>query len=75
MYVRFITPDSGAELAGIKAGDIIIGADGETVTTMDDLNEIKNRFSAGDTITLTIYRDGESMDVDVVMTEVTDSSE
>ena len=75
VYVRFITPDSGAELAGIKAGDIIIGADGETVTTMDDLNEIKNRFSAGDTITLTIYRDGESMDVDVVMTEVTDSSE
>ena len=75
VYVRFITPDSGAELAGIKAGDIIIGADGETVTTMDDLNEIKNRFSAGDTITLTIYRDGESMDVDVVMTEVNDSSE
>lgn len=75
VYVRFITPDSGAELAGIKAGDIIIGADGETVTTMDDLNEIKNRFSAGDTITLTVYRDGESMDIDVVMTEVTDSSE
>ena len=75
VYVRFITPDSGAELAGIKAGDIIIGADGETVTTMDDLNEIKNRFSAGDTITLTIYRDGESMDIDVVMTEVTDSTE
>lgn len=73
VYVRFINPDSGAEKAGIKAGDIVIGAAGETITSMDELNEIKNRYSAGDTLTLTIYRDGKSIDVDVVLDEATQS--
>ena len=73
VYVRFIEPESGAEKAGIKAGDIVIGAAGETITNMDELNEIKNRYSAGDTLTLTIYRDGKSIDVDVVLDEATQS--
>lgn len=69
--VRFVTPDSGAEKAGIKAGDIIIGVNGESITTMDELTAIKNSFSAGDTITVTIYRDGTNMDIDIVLSEVT----
>ena len=73
VYVRFIEPESGAEKAGIKAGDIVIGAAGETITNMDELNEIKNRYSAGDILTLTIYRDGKSIDVDVVLDEATQS--
>lgn len=73
VYVRFIEPESGAEKAGIKAGDIVIGAAGETITSMDELNDIKNRYSAGDTLTLTIYRDGKSIDVDVVLDEATQS--
>lgn len=73
VYVRFINPDSCAENAGIKAGDIIIGADGETVTCMSELNEIKSRFSAGDTMVLTIYRDGVSMDIELVLDEATAS--
>lgn len=73
--VRFVTPDSGAEAAGIKAGDIIIGANGQSITTMDELNAIKNNFSAGDTITLTIYRDNVNMDVDIVLGEVTQDTQ
>lgn len=73
VYVRFINPDSCAEKAGIKAGDIIIGADGETITCMDELNEIKARFSAGDTMVITIYRDGVSMDIELVLDEATAS--
>lgn len=71
VYVRFVTPDSPAEDAGIKAGDIIIGIQGESITTMDELNDIKNQYSAGDTITLTIYRDGINMDVNLVLGEAT----
>lgn len=73
--VRFVTPDSGAEAAGVKAGDIIIGANGQSITTMDELTAIKNNFSAGDTITLTIYRDNVNIDVDVVLGEVTQSNQ
>ncbi len=71
VYVRFVTPDSAAERAGIKAGDIVIGIQGEAIITMDELNEIKNQYSAGDTITLTIYRDGTNMDVDLTLDEAT----
>ncbi len=71
VYVRFVTPESAAEIAGIKAGDIIIGIQGESITTMNELNNIKNQYSAGDTITLTIYRDGVNMDVDLVLGEAT----
>lgn len=72
--VRFITPESGAEAAGIKAGDIIIGVNDSSISTMDELTEAKNQFSAGDTITLNIYRDGVSMNVVVVLSETTNGS-
>lgn len=75
VYVRFITPGSGAEAAGIQAGDIIIGLNGDTITTMSELTDEKNNFKAGDTVTLTIYRNGQSMDVDVVLGEVTSENE
>ena len=41
---------------------------------MDELTEAKNQFSAGDTITLNIYRDGVSMNVTVVLSETTNGS-
>ncbi len=67
VYVREITPGSGAEKAGIQIDDIIIGADGETVTSMDDLNKYKRRHSAGETMTITVYRNGEAIDLQVVL--------
>ncbi len=72
--VRFVTPESGAEEAGIKTGDIIIGVNDDAITTMDELTEAKNQFSAGDTVTLNIYRDGVSINIDVVLSEVTNGS-
>ena len=69
VYVRFVEPESGAEAAGIKPGDIVIGLDGKTITSMDELNSVKANHKAGDTVTLTIYRDGENSDVSVVLGE------
>lgn len=71
VYVRFVTPDSAAAKAGIKAGDIVIGIQGESITTMDELNAIKNQYSAGDTITLTIYRDGSNLEAELTLDEAT----
>ncbi len=68
-YVRSVVEFSPAEKAGLKVGDIIIKADGKEVKTMDELNEIKNKHSIGDTITLTINRDGTEKTVDVTLTE------
>ena len=57
-YVRSVEDYSPAEKAGLKIGDIIIEADGQTVESMDDLNKVKNSHQIGDTMTLKIYRNG-----------------
>lgn len=57
IYVRFIDPSSSAAESGINAGDIIVGINGTPITTMDELNEIKDKFSAGDSVTLSVYRE------------------
>ncbi len=71
LYVRSVTPNGAAAIAGIQAGDIIIGVNGEPVSTTDELNEKKNEFKAGDIITLTISRNGTDVDVEVTLQEVT----
>lgn len=75
IYVRTVSEGSAAEAAGIKIGDIIIGINDEAVTTMDELNSIKNKFKAGDTVTLKIHRDGQDIDVDLVLHEAQDEME
>lgn len=70
-YVMKVVEGSGADKAGIRTGDIIIGIEGETVKTMEELNAVKNNFAVGDTVTLTIYRGGQNFDVDVTLTEST----
>ncbi len=54
--VWFITPDSAAEKSGIEAGDIIIGLDGQSIYTMEELNKMLDSYSAGDTVKITVYR-------------------
>ena len=69
IYVKTLETFSAAEKAGIKVGDVIIAADGQDVETMDELNEIKNAKEIGDKMTLTIWRDGETQDIEVTLQE------
>lgn len=68
-YVRSVEDYSPAEKAGLKIGDIIIEADGQTVESMDDLNEIKNGHQIGDKMTLKIYRSGKEETVELTLAE------
>ena len=56
VYVSAVVPESTAERAGIKTHDIIIGMDGERIALHTDLTNRLAACSAGDVITLTIYR-------------------
>ena len=67
VYVTYVAPDSGAWTAGVRKGDIITAINGTAVSSVDALNTVKNRFSAGDTVTLTIYRSGQTADVDITL--------
>ncbi len=65
--VNSVAENSPAARAGIRTGDLIIKADGETVTSVAKINQIRVRHKIGDKIVLTIYRDGELKDVEIVL--------
>lgn len=67
LYIGEIEQFSPAEKAGLKIGDIIVGADGKTVKTFDDLKEIKNSKNEGDSIKLELIRNKKSINLDVVL--------
>lgn len=69
VYIQSITEFSAAEKAGLRPGDVIIQCDGQTIETVDELNEIRDQHQVGDTLTLTIVRNGERMEVSVTLEE------
>lgn len=69
IYVRSIEDFSAAQKAGVKAGDVITGADGKNLTTMDELNKIKSTHKIDEEMTLNIYRDGKQIDITVKLGE------
>ena len=68
-YVRSVEDFSPAQKAGLQAGDVIVKVDGQSITTMDELNDIKNSHKVGDVLTLTINRNGEEKDLKVTLEE------
>ena len=69
IYVVTVDEFSAAEKAGLKAGDVIIEADGKRIKTMNELNEIKNTHSIGDTMKLKIHRDGAEKEITLTLGE------
>ena len=69
VYIRSIQDFSPAQKAGLKAGDIITKADGTEVDSVEKLNEIKNKHNVGDTMELTINRDGNEQTITVTLAE------
>ena len=69
LSVYSVSPGSGAAAAGIQEGDLIVKADGEVLNTSEKLNEIRDKKSPGEYLTLTIIRNGELKDVDVLLGE------
>lgn len=68
LYVVEVTEFSSAEKAGLKAGDIIVKADGNRITTFDEFKAVKNGKEEGDEISLEVIRNGESKTINVKLT-------
>lgn len=66
-FVSQVMADSSAEKAGLKSGDVIIGVDGNKIKTFDELRSKVASKGAGKKIKLKIYRDGETMELPVVL--------
>ncbi len=69
IYVKSIEDFSAAEKAEVKVGDVIIEADGKKITTMDELNEIKNTHKIGDEMKIKVNRNGQEKELTLTLGE------
>ncbi len=69
VYVEEILKDGPAEKSDLKVGDIITEVDGKKVTSINEINAIKNKLNVGDTITLKVYRDDKYETVKITLAE------
>ena len=69
IYVKSVEDFSSAEKGGLKAGDVILEADGKSIKSMDELNEIKNSHQIGDTMKLKVNRNGSEKEITLTLGE------
>ena len=72
LYVSAVEEKSDAAAKGIQQGDLITAVNGNPASATSDILTVKNTLSVGDTITFTIWRDGETFDVDVTLVDEND---
>ncbi|WP_304427047.1 S1C family serine protease, partial [uncultured Adlercreutzia sp.] len=65
--VAAVSEGSGAAAAGIQEGDVITAFDGETVEGASDLMLAVRGKQPGDTVTLTVNRNGQTQDIQVTL--------
>ena len=62
-----MNPGSAADEAGIQVGDFIVSAAGTDVSSSQDLLKVRRQFRVGDEMPLTLWRDGERLEVTLVL--------
>jgi S1-C subfamily serine protease len=69
VLVRLVEPGSPAAQAGVQLRDVITAFDGQPLKEEAALSKALNGHKPGDTVTLTLLRDGKTMDVKVTLGE------
>jgi Do/DeqQ family serine protease len=68
-YIKAVTPNSGAQKAGLKKGDVIIKLDNQNIATYADLSGYINTKRPNDKVDVTILRDGSNKTLPVVLSK------
>ena len=71
LYIVEVNEFSPAEKAGLKAGDLIVKADGKRVKTFEELQEVKNSKEEGDSINIEFIREGKTQNATITLTSNT----
>ena len=64
-----VWPDSAAEKAGLKQGDIVLEFNGEKITLDNSLAKIIMKYNPGDEVSLKVMRSGKELDFKVILGE------
>src|SRR5271157_4030013 len=67
VFVEAVTPDGGADKAGIKDGDIIVAVNGKPVRTGNDLIDMVTATPVGTSLDIGVVRDHKRQDFHVVV--------
>jgi len=78
VVVHEVIRGSAADKAGLRGtgydaegnlvlGDVIVAVNGESVANLEELRALLGRYKVGDTVTLTIIRDGEPLEIEVTL--------
>ena len=68
-FVYSVEDGGPADQAGLQLGDVITTIDGTEITSLDDLTAAKKNYVTGDTSTLTVYRQGETITLELTWGE------
>ena len=72
LYVTAVSAHSDAEAKGIRKGDILTALNGEALLSTDQIYEAKSDLRVGDTLHFTVWRDGETFDLDIALVDYND---
>ena len=70
VFISAVDKDGAADRAGLQMGDVITKVDEHDIRSMADLTIVKKQYSAGDTVTLTVYRQGETVEAQLTWDSV-----
>ena len=72
LYISVVAENSDAAAQGIREGDILLAIDGQSVSTTEEVAAIRDTRSVGDSMRFTIWRQGETFEVDVLLMDTND---
>ena len=70
-----VTEGLAADRAGVRVGDYVLAADGYPLETSKDLLWVRRQKRIGDELTMTLWRDGEILEVTLSLRESVEETE
>lgn len=69
VLINQVVPDSGADRAGLRVGDIIVQLNGKGVARVGDVTSALQAFESGDQVEVAYIREGDKLKATVVLSD------